>query len=79
MKIGFIGLGNMGAPMAANLVAAGYQVTGFDLAAPCPDGVARAADAGLPRIVIDYDGPRLVFADADLGTWAWARQVVNGP
>ena len=45
MKIGFIGLGNMGAPMAANLVAAGYQVTGFDLAAPCPDGVARAADA----------------------------------
>ncbi|MBZ0128408.1 MAG: 3-hydroxyisobutyrate dehydrogenase [Rhodobacteraceae bacterium] len=45
MKIGFIGLGNMGAPMAANLVAAGHQVTGFDLAAPCPDGVASAASA----------------------------------
>jgi 3-hydroxyisobutyrate dehydrogenase len=29
--IGFIGLGNMGAPMAANLVSAGHQVTGFDL------------------------------------------------
>jgi 3-hydroxyisobutyrate dehydrogenase len=29
--IGFIGLGNMGAPMAANLVGAGHQVTGFDL------------------------------------------------
>jgi len=29
--IGFIGLGNMGAPMAANLVKAGHQVTGFDL------------------------------------------------
>ena len=29
--IGFIGLGNMGAPMAANLVRAGHQVTGFDL------------------------------------------------
>jgi 3-hydroxyisobutyrate dehydrogenase len=28
--IGFIGLGNMGAPMAANLVKAGHQVTGFD-------------------------------------------------
>ncbi len=27
MKIGFIGLGNMGAPMAANLVAAGHEVT----------------------------------------------------
>jgi len=31
MKIGFIGLGNMGAPMARNLCAAGHQITGFDL------------------------------------------------
>jgi 3-hydroxyisobutyrate dehydrogenase len=29
--IGFIGLGNMGAPMAANLVKAGHGVTGYDL------------------------------------------------
>ena len=29
--IGFIGLGNMGAPMAANLVKAQHHVTGFDL------------------------------------------------
>lgn len=29
--IGFIGLGNMGAPMAANLVKAGHRVRGFDL------------------------------------------------
>ena len=36
--IGFIGLGNMGAPMAANLVRAGHQVTGFDL-------VPRAVEA----------------------------------
>ncbi|WP_425090482.1 3-hydroxyisobutyrate dehydrogenase [Tropicimonas sp. S265A] len=43
MKIGFIGLGNMGAPMAVNLVAAGHDVTGFDPSAPCPDGVAQAA------------------------------------
>ncbi len=45
MKIGFIGLGNMGGPMAANLARAGHQVTGFDLTAPCPDGVAGAARA----------------------------------
>ncbi len=45
MKIGFIGLGNMGAPMAANLAAAGHQVTGFDLSAPCPAGVTRADSA----------------------------------
>src|SRR6266481_9676977 len=36
--IGFIGLGNMGAPMAANLIKAGHQVTGFDV-------VPRAAEA----------------------------------
>ncbi|MEQ5801923.1 3-hydroxyisobutyrate dehydrogenase [Halomonas sp. H10-9-1] len=31
MKIAFIGLGNMGAPMASNLVSAGHDVTVFDL------------------------------------------------
>jgi len=31
MKIGFIGLGNMGLPMAINLVKAGHEVAGFDL------------------------------------------------
>ena len=45
MDIGFIGLGNMGAPMARNLAAAGHSVTGFDLAAPAPEGVTLAASA----------------------------------
>ena len=45
MKIGFIGLGNMGGPMAANLVAAGHEVAGFDLAAPMPEGVTKADTA----------------------------------
>ena len=44
MRIGFVGLGNMGAPMAANLVAAGHEVIGFDLTA-CPDGVTMAGSA----------------------------------
>ena len=43
MKIGFIGLGNMGSPMAANLAAAGHTVVGFDLAAPAPKGVSMAS------------------------------------
>jgi 3-hydroxyisobutyrate dehydrogenase len=30
-RVGFIGLGNMGAPMAANFVKAGHEVSGFDL------------------------------------------------
>ncbi|WP_022703488.1 3-hydroxyisobutyrate dehydrogenase [Pseudorhodobacter ferrugineus] len=45
MKIGFIGLGNMGGPMAANLVAAGHEVVGFDLTAPMPAGVVAAGSA----------------------------------
>lgn len=31
MKVGFIGLGNMGLPMAENLYKAGYEIIGFDL------------------------------------------------
>jgi 3-hydroxyisobutyrate dehydrogenase len=39
--IGFIGLGNMGAPMAANLVKSGNHVRGFDLVAASRDAAAR--------------------------------------
>ena len=35
--IAFIGLGNMGGPMAANLVKAGHKVTAFDLVAASRD------------------------------------------
>ncbi len=38
MRIGFIGLGNMGAPMARNLAHAGHAVTGFDLAGVAVEG-----------------------------------------
>jgi 3-hydroxyisobutyrate dehydrogenase len=41
--IGFIGLGNMGGPMAANLLKAGHTVTGYDLSA---DAVAGLEGAG---------------------------------
>ncbi|MCB4454035.1 3-hydroxyisobutyrate dehydrogenase [Leisingera sp. McT4-56] len=43
MKIGFIGLGNMGGPMAANLAKAGHEVTGFDMADVSIEGVKMAA------------------------------------
>ena len=42
MRIGFIGLGNMGAPMAVNLAKAGHQVTGFDTAGVTVEGVTPA-------------------------------------
>lgn len=44
MRIAFIGLGNMGAPMALNLHRAGHQVTGYDTAAR-PEGLALADSA----------------------------------
>ena len=45
MNIGFIGLGNMGAPMAKNLAAAGHRVAGFDPAGTTAEGVSAAASA----------------------------------
>ncbi|MBE5074849.1 3-hydroxyisobutyrate dehydrogenase [Erythrobacteraceae bacterium E2-1 Yellow Sea] len=50
MKIAFIGLGNMGGGMAANLVKAGHQVNAFDLseaalAAASDNGCATYTDA----------------------------------
>lgn len=49
-RIGFIGLGIMGSPMAAHLVAAGHDVTGFDLSSASleklvADGGKAAANA----------------------------------
>ena len=41
-KIAFIGLGNMGGPMAANLVKACHQVVGFDLVGSLRDAAAAA-------------------------------------
>ena len=43
-RIGFIGLGNMGLPMAQNLIKAGHQVDGIDVD---PGGVEKAAG---PRV-----------------------------
>ncbi|MEJ2026064.1 MAG: 3-hydroxyisobutyrate dehydrogenase [Limibacillus sp.] len=44
MRIAFIGLGNMGGPMAANLVKAGHQVAGFDVMA---DNLEAAGEKGV--------------------------------
>ncbi len=46
MKIGFIGLGNMGSGMAANLLKAGHEVTAYNRS---QDKVAALADAGAQR------------------------------
>ena len=43
LKIGFVGLGNMGGPMSRNIVAAGFDTTVFDLD---PEKVAAVVAAG---------------------------------
>ena len=75
-KIGFVGLGSMGLPMAKNLVSAGFAVTGYDirpeagasLAAAGGEAAAtvRAAAAGaeaLVLMVVNIDQARSVLFD----------------
>ncbi|ABD06828.1 3-hydroxyisobutyrate dehydrogenase [Rhodopseudomonas palustris HaA2] len=50
--IAFIGLGNMGGPMAANLVKAGRTVTGFDLSADSCDA-AKADGVAIANSAVD--------------------------
>ncbi len=57
--IAFIGLGHMGGPMAANLVRAGYRVTGFDLV---PVAIEAGRTAGLSIAASAEDAVR----DADV-------------
>ncbi|WP_378080185.1 3-hydroxyisobutyrate dehydrogenase [Aeromonas bestiarum] len=58
-SIGFIGLGNMGGPMAANLARAGHGVRVFDL---MPESVAKAIAAGC----IAAGDARETVADCDV-------------
>ncbi|MFQ2091891.1 3-hydroxyisobutyrate dehydrogenase [Aeromonas taiwanensis] len=58
-RIGFIGLGNMGGPMAANLVRAGHRVQVFDLV---PESLSRAIAAGC----IATTDAREAVSDCDL-------------
>ncbi|TIX45177.1 MAG: 3-hydroxyisobutyrate dehydrogenase, partial [Mesorhizobium sp.] len=57
--IAFIGLGNMGNPMAANLVKAGHSVHGFDLV---PENLTVAKEHG---VVVMANAPAAV-KDADV-------------
>ena len=84
--IGFIGLGNMGAPMAANLARAGHRVTAFDLVPRAIEAlaakgghavasIAEAAAAGDIVITMLPAGPqvRSVYLDEG-GVLANARR-----
>lgn len=70
MKIGFIGLGNMGGPMAANLAKAGHEVTGFDMADVAIEGVTlagsgAAAATGADVVITMLPNGQILRAVAD--------------
>ncbi|NIF80474.1 3-hydroxyisobutyrate dehydrogenase [Paraburkholderia sp. Cy-641] len=58
MKIGFIGLGNMGMPMALNLLKAGHSLSVFDLSA---QAVQALVDAGAKSA----ESPKIAAADVE--------------
>ncbi|MDI2131516.1 2-hydroxy-3-oxopropionate reductase [Yinghuangia seranimata] len=76
-SVAFIGLGIMGGPMAANLVKAGYTVTGFNLTQPPIDALVAAGGKGATSIadaVRDADAViTMVPADPHV------EQVMYGP
>ncbi|MGN6581849.1 MAG: 3-hydroxyisobutyrate dehydrogenase [Bordetella sp.] len=76
MKIGFVGLGNMGAPMALNLLKAGHDLAVFDLNA---QAVQQLVDAGAKKA----DSPKAAASGAAvvitmLPAAAHVRSVLTG-
>lgn len=76
MRIGFIGLGNMGGPMAANLLKAGHQVTGFDLAKPAAEAFARTGGSLAASVAAAVKEAEIVLTMLPAGPHV--RQVYTG-
>ncbi|MFC4113039.1 2-hydroxy-3-oxopropionate reductase [Nonomuraea zeae] len=61
MNIGFVGLGIMGSPMAANLIKAGHAVTGYDVSAERVDQLAALGGKGASSVVDAVGGADVVI------------------
>lgn len=73
MRVGFIGLGNMGAPMAANLAEAGHAVAGFDVAGTGAAGVAAVDTAA--AAAADKDAVVTMLPNGEILTAVYAEIV----
>ena len=60
-EIGFVGLGNMGRPMASRLIAAGHTVRGYDVAAPAREAAGAAGIPVAADLEAAVDGAEAVF------------------
>ena len=80
---GFLGLGNMGAPIAANIAAAGFEVVGYDAAGTKdrrPEGVHAADSIGevvgrADTVLLSVPDGRVTLAIADQIAGATDRRV----
>ncbi|MEV0162746.1 2-hydroxy-3-oxopropionate reductase [Nonomuraea fuscirosea] len=61
MNIGFVGLGIMGSPMAANLLKAGYVVTGYDVSAARVEQLAELGGKPATGVVDAVAGADVVI------------------
>ena len=77
MTVAWIGLGNMGGPMAANLVRAGHSVVGFDLSEPAKAAAAAAGVKVVETIADCVADADVVFTMLPAGTHV--RSVLTGP
>jgi 3-hydroxyisobutyrate dehydrogenase len=76
MKIGFVGLGNMGSPMARNLLKAGHALTVYDLSEPA---VQQLVDAGAKAARTPRDAAQgAAFVVTMLPAAAHVRSVLTG-
>ncbi len=78
-KVAFIGLGHMGGPMAANLVAAGYPVTGFDVVPAALEAAAGAGVVVAPSSAAAADGADVIITMLPAGKHVFAAFEGEGP
>lgn len=80
MKIAFIGLGNMGGGMAANLVKAGHEVHAFDLS---EEALAKAGEHGcatfsaVPDAVADVDAVVTMLPNSAIVKSVYTGEVIG--
>ena len=76
-KIGFIGLGNMGLPMARNLLKAGHAVQGFDVGKAQADALAASGGQAAAGVKAAASGAEVVITMLPAGKHV--REVYLGP
>jgi 3-hydroxyisobutyrate dehydrogenase len=77
--IGFVGLGNMGAPMASNIAAAGFELFGYDLAGPEGRLPAGATPAASVDELVQRTDTVLVSVPDGAASLAVAEQIAGAP